>query len=227
MVAVVVTSTPSRPPRSSSRAVRTTRTGVAVGEAAGRRSGGSVTEVLFGHGFERGGQGAVRTRGRSGCDRATAGRPARGGRSGRGRRGSPRAASGAAVSTWPMCRRLVVSHDWLAPGSRSDVARAGPGRAARAGAGQRLGRPHRAGTPRSSPPAPAPGRSCRAGRTVERASSPRRVTRLVGLAGSSPAAIRSLMSSAMRWAKTRPSSSELEASRLAPWTPVQDTSPHA
>ena len=35
------------------------------------------------------------------------------------------------------------------------------------------------------------------------------------------------MSSAMRSAKTRPSRSELEASRLAPWTPVQATSPHA
>ena len=31
----------------------------------------------------------------------------------------------------------------------------------------------------------------------------------------------------MRPAKTRPSSSELEASRLAPWTPVHATSPQA
>ena len=35
------------------------------------------------------------------------------------------------------------------------------------------------------------------------------------------------MSSAIRRAKTSPSSSELEASRLAPCTPVQAASPHA
>ncbi len=35
------------------------------------------------------------------------------------------------------------------------------------------------------------------------------------------------MSSTIRSAKTRPSRSEFEASRLAPWTPVQATSPHA
>ena len=45
--------------------------------------------------------------------------------------------------------------------------------------------------------------------------------------GSSPAARRPVMSSAIRDANTRPSSSELDASRLAPCTPVQDTSPHA
>ncbi len=37
----------------------------------------------------------------------------------------------------------------------------------------------------------------------------------------------STTSSAIRSAKTRPSRSEFEASRLAPWTPVQATSPHA
>ena len=45
--------------------------------------------------------------------------------------------------------------------------------------------------------------------------------------GSSPAASRAVRSSAMRWAKTRPSSSELLARRLAPWTPVHEASPHA
>ena len=51
---------------------------------------------------------------------------------------------------------------------------------------------------------------------------------LVGLArgrrtasrsGSSPASTRAVMSSAIRWAKTRPSRREFEASRFAPWTP--------
>ena len=41
------------------------------------------------------------------------------------------------------------------------------------------------------------------------------------------AVAREAMSAAMRSAKTRPSSSELEASRFAPWTPVQATSPQA
>ena len=45
--------------------------------------------------------------------------------------------------------------------------------------------------------------------------------------GSSPADSRAATSSAIRAAKTSPSSRELDASRFAPWTPVHEHSPHA
>ncbi len=48
-----------------------------------------------------------------------------------------------------------------------------------------------------------------------------------GMPGPLPADALRTMSSAIRSAKTRPSSREFEASRFAPCTPVQATSPHA
>ncbi len=68
-----------------------------------------------------------------------------------------------------------------------------------------------------------------AGRSVSRSVS-RSATGVAFVTRAGASVVRdrsSTMSAAMRSAKTRPSRSELDASRFAPCTPVQATSPHA
>ena len=219
------------PPRSSSRAVRTTAAAAASKEV--RAS--SVTGSTW--------RGPCAGRRRS----SAAARP--------GVRRLDRAAGGAAGRRWPRQRASSrsgkserrcpprvssragrhrgqqladVAAGWWSPRRRP---RGAPpvGRRSRPGQRGQLGR-RRAASDSAERTAPAPAviarwTSVRAVGGDERGRPRRRSRAVVG--GSSPAASRAVMSSAIRWAKTRPSSSELDASRLAPCTPVQDTSPHA
>ena len=190
------------------------------GEGVGRRGRpGRSRQVLFGDGLEGRGDAACRPRGRAGCARATRVDLLGVVGCGRGRRGSPRAGTAARVRTWPMCRRLVVSHE---SGSGSVDGRPRAARSRKAVA------PCWRGRPPSAPPRPR--RSwplhLHAGAS-RRAARPHHWAHPGSTGAARPRASRSLMSSAIRWAKTSPSSRELEASRLAPCTPVQDTSPQA
>ena len=149
---------------------------------------------------------------------ASARRRARGSRSARARRGSPRA--GAPRARGP----ARGAAGWSSP--------RWPGRARPCSAAARRGRRAPRGRQRSTRPdrtGPDPrviarctSRRCEASST---AASP--ASDAGARSGSSPAANRLVTSSAMRWAKTRPSSSELDASRLAPCTPVHEHSPQA
>ena len=227
----VVTSTPSGPPRSSSRAVPTTASGR---RASGKRCRSSSSRgLLVGTARPRRGPRrrrdrsvVIRTHGRV-CAAPVARRSSS--RSGKSERHVAAAGllarratavsdladvqqvGGLPVAAVPRRRAAGPRRRWSAAARAASSAAVAPATSAE----------RTAPGPRSSPRWIAV-RSVAPSERRRPLAQPRRSPR-----GSSPAASRAVMSSAIRWAKTRPSSSELEASRLAPCTPVQDTSPQA
>ena len=137
------------------------------------------------------------------------------------------------MRSWPRCNKLVVSHDLGPPSSPSASAAS----VARAEAVLSNDEPER------TTPEPLVIARWMALRWTERSSTVSRIrpspmpepsgpsdcgaAAVAVTDGNSPWAKRSAMSSAIRWANTRPSRSELDASRLAPCTPVQEHSPQA
>ena len=211
MVATLVTSTRSGPPRSSVRArstIRATATGSSPTVAQRRPSVGPESRRL--------------PRLASACRCAV--RPARRWP----RHSSP--ASGKSSRQWQprvSCARVGGADQRAGHGEQvgrlpGGGAGGGPVRAELGQGlrrpGQRLGAAQHAGAARSWPAAAA---RRDAGSTTQPAPVG------AGQPGRPGRAGRAAMSSAIRRAKTSPSSSELEASRLAPCTPVQATSPQA
>ena len=131
-----------------------------------------------------------------------------------GSRGSPRAASRPRPARRPPCSRFVASHAAV-PGR----CRLGGADGGRRGLRQRLGAAQHPGAAAHRPLQRHAGR-------WSATAPPSRGASAVGRLAPAPAGPPA-MSAAIRRANTSPSSSEFDASRFAPCTPVQATSPQA